>query len=137
MVGTNAFGMGVDKANVRWVIHYNLPSSMEACIQEMGRAGRDGLPSNCRILFSARDVNDINTKLNNEEVHNHECNALNDVRLFCLNIRKECRHYMILKHFEDKGLKGWKKPCSDCDTCRLQIATGVGRAGSRKKRKAA
>ncbi len=122
VVATNAFGMGIDKSNVRYVIHYNMPQSMENYYQEAGRAGRDGLEAKCILLFSTQDIV-INrlllehkemTDLSPEElatVKERDMQRLQSMERYCYTT--ECLRNYILKYFGEKP----EKPCGDCGNC--------------------
>ncbi len=114
MVATIAFGMGIDKSNVRFVIHRDMPKDVESWYQEIGRAGRDGLPSDCFLFYSWADV----------KLHERFLNDIDDpelwnqkrqmtVEMFRLVESGRCRHQAILAHFDEA-----MAPCgTSCDVC--------------------
>ena len=114
MVATVAFGMGIDKSNVRFVIHRDMPRDIESWYQEIGRAGRDGLPSECFLFYSWADV-----KLHERFLEDIEDPELwrqkrqRTVDLFRLVESGQCRHQSILAHFDEE-----MPACSaSCDAC--------------------
>ena len=124
MVATNAFGMGIDKSNVSYVIHYNMPKSMEAYYQEAGRAGRDGTEADCILLYNASDVSTarflIDNGSDNEEldekqkemIRQQDLQRLESMVSYCKS--KDCLRGYILDYF------GQNHPeiCGNCSNCK-------------------
>jgi ATP-dependent DNA helicase RecQ len=123
MVATNAFGMGINKSNVRFVLHYNLPKNMEAYYQEAGRAGRDGEESECLLLFNPQDVQLqkflIEQTGSDDKRKSNEYKKLQQMIDYCNTER--CLQSYILEYFGDHDIEQACRHCSNCTDNREKV----------------
>jgi len=130
IVATIAFGMGIDKPNVRFVAHLDLPKSVEAYYQETGRGGRDGLPANAWMAYGLQDVITLRKMLqdsNADEAHKRiEYHKLDAMLALCEQVH--CRRQALLSYFGDR----LEQPCGNCDTCLEPVNTWDGTVAAQK-----
>lgn len=114
MCATIAFGMGIDKSNVRWVIHYNMPKNMEGFYQEIGRAGRDGSPADTVLFYSFADVATYKDMLSEAKPANLGVQLAKLERMQQYADAHTCRRRILLSYFSEE----LTEPCGNCDVCR-------------------
>ena len=130
IVATNAFGMGIDKSNVRFVIHYNMPQNVEAYYQEAGRAGRDGLDADCLLFFARKDIMTavyLITRSENEDEVRRNRRLLNRMVDYCESTA--CLRGYLLSYFGDESVQH----CGNCSICIGEVEKPTAQKSKKKK----